>query len=127
MKNSNVRYDIFERILRTRKRELAKIAESLESPEAWRVNAVVNGRETITNADLVSESADRDVSERLNLRARHELCEIDQALIRIESKTYGVCAVCEERIELPRLLAAPTARECVRCTLSDARASQRSS
>lgn len=40
---------------------------------------------------------------------------VDQALIRIESDTYGVCIECEEEIEERRLEYVPFARYCTDC------------
>lgn len=41
--------------------------------------------------------------------------EIDEALERIEEKTYGICEQCEEPIELPRLKALPFVKLCIKC------------
>ena len=41
--------------------------------------------------------------------------EIDEALIRIKEKTYGVCEDCSCMIELPRLDAIAFARSCIKC------------
>jgi DnaK suppressor protein len=43
------------------------------------------------------------------------LLMIDEALLRIEDSSYGVCANCEEEIQHKRLEALPWARNCVRC------------
>ena len=43
------------------------------------------------------------------------LREVNDALLRIEHGTYGVCAECEEPISTKRLDALPWARYCVTC------------
>ncbi len=43
------------------------------------------------------------------------LREVNDALLRIEHGTYGVCAECEEPISAKRLDALPWARYCVTC------------
>ncbi|MGH7331678.1 MAG: TraR/DksA family transcriptional regulator [Candidatus Rokuibacteriota bacterium] len=56
---------------------------------------------------------------RLEGRERHQLDEIDAALGRLETGTYGVCEKCSSAIPLPRLRAKPTARFCVPCQVSE--------
>ena len=48
-------------------------------------------------------------------QARGRLEEIDAALERVSSGTYGVCARCGRPIARARLEARPTARTCVEC------------
>ena len=43
------------------------------------------------------------------------LFEIDEALIRVKEKTYGVCEDCTAMIEEPRLNALAFARSCIKC------------
>ena len=44
-----------------------------------------------------------------------EITDIDQALIRIAEKNYGVCIDCDEPIDVARLTAYPPAKRCLRC------------
>jgi RNA polymerase-binding transcription factor len=53
--------------------------------------------------------------ETLDQRNRSELAEIDEALARIERGEYGICQTCGERIEADRLLALPSAVQCLDC------------
>lgn len=41
-----------------------------------------------------------------------ELDALDQALVRLDDGTYGVCEVCAARIDDRRLAEAPTASRC---------------
>jgi DnaK suppressor protein len=43
------------------------------------------------------------------------LFEIDEALLRVKEKTYGVCEDCSAMIEEPRLNALAFARSCIKC------------
>jgi RNA polymerase-binding transcription factor DksA len=45
----------------------------------------------------------------------HELVDVERALGRLASGSYGRCAVCGEPIPLARLQVQPTARRCVSC------------
>lgn len=44
-----------------------------------------------------------------------ERSEIEAALERLDDGTYGVCETCGNPIAVDRLLARPTARQCVAC------------
>jgi len=44
-----------------------------------------------------------------------ELKEIDAALERTENETYGICAMCDEKIAIGRLRAKPFAKYCTPC------------
>lgn len=44
-----------------------------------------------------------------------QLVDIDLALKKLESGTYGLCQKCGEQIEAARLEAIPTAKICIKC------------
>ena len=56
---------------------------------------------------------------RLEGRERHQLDEIDAALGRLDTGSFGVCEKCSGTIPLARLRARPTARLCVSCQVSE--------
>jgi len=74
------------------------------------------GRDTY---DLASDERDREINIILSDRERDKLQAIDDALQRIEDKTYGICDYggdnCEEEIGMGRLKVLPFTRLCVRC------------
>ena len=51
----------------------------------------------------------------LNENERMRLQEVDEALDRIDNKTYGICEECGEPIGLKRLEVRPVAKYCVPC------------
>ena len=78
--------------------------------------------EFAANDDGVKDVADqsvKDVSQeieyRLSERASQVIADIDQALLRIEEGSYGVCARCGKDIPERRLDAVPTARYDAEC------------
>ena len=78
--------------------------------------------EFAANDDGVKDVADqsvKDVSQeieyRLSERASQTVADIDQALMRIDEGTYGVCARCGKDIPERRLDAVPTARYDAEC------------
>ena len=44
-----------------------------------------------------------------------EIRKIDQALMRIAERCYGICIDCEDEIDVERLMAYLTAERCTRC------------
>jgi RNA polymerase-binding transcription factor DksA len=48
-------------------------------------------------------------------QVRHHLAEVDAALARVASGSYGVCEGCGVAIGAARLEALPAARLCIRC------------
>ena len=48
-------------------------------------------------------------------RIRTQLAELDAAIDRVSSSSYGICEVCGQPISPERLAARPTARTCIHC------------
>ncbi len=60
-------------------------------------------------------TVDRERDLALSAQALLAVEEIDDALTRIDDKTYGACERCHQPIPKPRLRALPYARLCVAC------------
>lgn len=91
--------------------------DKLLSTKAEILNRVESTRLQLNNEDRGGDEADQTVrtlaeSEILSMheRLRSQLVEIEMALGRIESGTYGICEETEEVIEPDRLLAIPWTR-----------------
>lgn len=86
--------------------------ELLESDEAHYIDLAgqVHDLEEESVADLLIDLELAEID-----RHVEEIREIDAALMRIARGIYGVCAECEDEIELDRLRAYPTARRCEPC------------
>jgi DnaK suppressor protein len=56
-----------------------------------------------------------DLVASLNGRERRELDEIQEAMARLETGSFGTCEICGASISLPRLRAIPWARHCLAC------------
>jgi DnaK suppressor protein len=65
--------------------------------------------------DIAGSSRDRELTFMLKSRELNELRAIEDAIRRIDSDDYGICAVCEDPIEIKRLEAIPWARYCLSC------------
>ena len=77
-----------------------------------REGAKADGMDTY---DLASEERDREISFILGDRERGKLQAIEDALARIEDRSYGICEECESDIAPGRLEALPFTRLCVSC------------
>jgi RNA polymerase-binding transcription factor DksA len=66
-------------------------------------------------ADTGTDNFDREFALSLVSSEQEALYEIEGALKRIETGTYGQCESCEKTIARERLMAVPFARMCVRC------------
>src|SRR5262245_18738608 len=62
-----------------------------------------------------------DLVASLNGRERRELDEIQEAMARLETGSFGACAICGASISLPRLRAIPWARHCLACQFQQER------
>lgn len=67
-------------------------------------------------ADVATDSFDREFSLGIATNVQQKiLYAIEEALKRIEDKTYGICIKCEKPIAKQRLMAMPYAGLCVDC------------
>jgi DnaK suppressor protein len=70
---------------------------------------------TSDELDRVQNANDRDYAMGNLERTSSRLSEVRTALRRIGAGTFGVCAGCEENINLKRLTAVPWASYCIAC------------
>ncbi|MBF0254279.1 MAG: TraR/DksA C4-type zinc finger protein [Candidatus Omnitrophica bacterium] len=66
-------------------------------------------------ADQATDNYDREFLLGLAQNGREALYQIDEALKRIEDKSYGLCQSCEKIIAKARLKAQPFAENCISC------------
>jgi RNA polymerase-binding protein DksA len=66
-------------------------------------------------ADVASDNYERDFSLGLVSEEHKMLLEVEEALKRIENKTYGFCLSCEKHIAAIRLKAVPHTKYCKKC------------
>ncbi len=71
--------------------------------------------EASDDADHAVISADVAIEEALSKKQQDELKEIEYALFKISSDTYGICEMCEEPIGVERLKVKPQAKYCIVC------------
>ncbi len=100
---------IRERLLENR----GEVLKMLESSQAMERD--VDGLTFSNEIDLASSLEGREMVFHLSSRDRKELKLIDEALIKIENNTYGVCQSCEKMISVKRLQILPLTALCIEC------------
>jgi len=66
-------------------------------------------------ADKAANSHTKEFLFSLSSAERRLLQQVDDAISRIEERRYGVCASCEDPMNLKRLQAVPWATLCISC------------
>ena len=66
-------------------------------------------------ADKAANSYTKEFLFSLSNNERDMLQLVDEALLRIEGRRYGVCVVCEDEMDKKRLEAVPWAKRCISC------------
>src|SRR6266576_4108058 len=93
--------------------ELSRHAQLVSDDQAAALDAA--GEEAKESADLSMKDVTQEIALRLGDQESQMVAEIDQALLRIEEGSYGVCARCGRRIDEARLEVMPTARYDAEC------------
>ena len=99
----------YKELLLAKRRELISGRAGTESP------APSSGGEKGDLVDHAAAALEADLQVRLRETDSKLLRAIDEALGRIEHKTFGVCQVCLKPISTPRLDAVPWSRLCREC------------
>ncbi|MFA5238694.1 MAG: TraR/DksA C4-type zinc finger protein [Phycisphaerae bacterium] len=99
---------------------MAKRDEILDNVNHMEDEALRKERSDLSNMPIHMADAGSDTFEQENTLGlmdseRKMLTEIDEALDRIENKTYGLCEGAGEPIPKARLKAIPWARYCLKC------------
>ena len=73
------------------------------------------GEDAKESADVSMKDVTQEIALKLGDQESQMVADIDQALLRIEEGSYGVCARCGKPIDERRLEAMPTARYDAEC------------
>ncbi len=105
----------FKAILLQKRAELAGDVEHLTSEALSRNESGAGEQSTmpIHMADLGSDTWEQDFTLGLIANEQAVVREIDQALTRIEDRTYGICMATDAPISRERLRAKPWAKYCI--------------
>jgi DnaK suppressor protein len=99
----------FEKLLTERRQELLDEAERT-------VGGMTDGKDSFPDpTDRAALESDRNATLRIRDRERKLLSKIDEALVRIGDRSYGLCESCSEPISVARLKARPVTTLCIDC------------
>ena len=93
--------------------ELSRHAQNVSDDQATALEAA--GDDAKESADLAMRDVNEDIALTLGDQESQMVADIDQALLRIEEGSYGLCARCDRPIDERRLEAMPTARYDAEC------------
>ena len=96
-------------LLLKRKREILNQVAHLERGRKAQDEHVIERGDAAQKEDLVR------LLDHLIERGNKEVREINLALERIAESKYGICEICEKRIESKRLKVLPSTRLCCKC------------
>jgi DnaK suppressor protein len=106
------RLDHYRQILLEQLRQHTELARGNQS-DALEMAAADDGVKDV--ADQSVKDVNQEIEYRLSERESQLIADIDQALLRIDEGSYGVCARCGKDIPERRLDALPTARYDAEC------------
>src|SRR5438128_12462776 len=95
----------FKRLLLT---ELQRHAQHIGEEQAMAIDVVSNDAQE--SSDLALRDVIQEMALKLGDRESKMVADIDQALMRMDEGSYGVCVRCGRSIDERRLNALPTAR-----------------
>jgi DnaK suppressor protein len=93
--------------------QLGRHTENVREDQRDALAAVDDGVKD--TADMSVQDVSQETAFRLGERESQMIADIDQALLRIDEGSYGICARCGEEIDERRLEALPTARFDAKC------------
>ena len=104
------RLEYFRKILRE---QLRRHTENVRADQAAALETADDGVKDSVDMSLLDHN--QEIAFRLGERESQMVADIDQALLRIEEGSYGICARCGKPIDERRLEAVPTARYDAAC------------
>jgi RNA polymerase-binding protein DksA len=114
---TNITKDQIDSLQRIMELELAKLVDETQGemdPELkMSINDIDGGAADVDDEAVADTIVDID-NAIIGLHLR-EISDLNAALERIQSGTYGVCIDCGEGIGFGRLSAYPTAKRCIQC------------
>jgi DnaK suppressor protein len=104
------RLDYYKKKLTTRREELMKTIARTEEE-----GRQADDDPTVDLADKAANSYTKEFLFGMTNTDRTILNMIDEALKRIKTNEYGLCANCQEEMQQKRLEAVPWAKNCISC------------
>ncbi len=109
MRENDILY--FKQMLEERREQILKNING----SSKELSELQDSQDVMDEGDFAAVSTDNLINEEILIAQQQELREIDEALMKIEKGTYGICEMCEEPIGMQRLKVKPFARYCITC------------
>ena len=90
-----------------------EILEAYNKNKTYGKEADEEGSQDI--ADKASNSYTKEFLFSLSNNERDMLQLVDEAIVRIDDRRFGMCVVCEDELDRKRLEAVPWAKRCISC------------
>jgi DnaK suppressor protein len=87
----------------------------LANGKTMRVDFNINKDELLDEVDMAVNDVEQGMKMRLGNRESLYFRKVEEALLRIQEGTYGLCLDCGSQIGVKRLEARPTAELCIDC------------
>ncbi len=100
------------------KKDLFDILQNKKSELLKRITAIENDFKKGRSQDFseqMTETENDQVLDEIHHEAKVELKQINEALVRLENNSYGICVKCEKTISAARLEALPYVNTCINC------------
>ncbi|PCI61533.1 MAG: hypothetical protein COB35_05880 [Gammaproteobacteria bacterium] len=100
------------------KNDLFVTLQSKKNELLTRINAIENDFKKGRSQDFseqTTETENDQVLDEIHHEAKVELKQINDALLRLENDSYGLCVECDEAIAPARLQALPYVNTCIDC------------
>lgn len=113
--------DTYRKMLLEKRQEIVGTVSTMEGEALHQTRSDASGDLSmmpIHMADIGTDNYEQEFTLGLIANERHLVKEIDEALLRIENGTYGVCEATHKPITKARLKAKPWARYCLEYKLS---------
>lgn len=95
-------------------KELSTVAHEKKEGGAWEaMGTLVDESDQADPNDVADKIEEFETNQAITESFKEELREVNQALLKIEAGTYGVCEICGKPIEENRLEANTSARTCI--------------
>lgn len=95
---------------------LTKNIDQLLDEAEKTVSGMTDGNENFPDlSDRASRESDRNFELRIRDRERKLIKKMNEALMRIDAGTFGICEVCGKEISERRLMARPVTTLCIDC------------
>jgi RNA polymerase-binding protein DksA len=100
-------------------KERSELVSDKESREREALKAAGPDFSVDHMADYGSDNFEQEFTLGLLEKDVEKLRDIDDALLKLEDGSFGLCEDCEERIPVPRLDVIPYARLCIKCKMKE--------